>query len=335
MRLYNFCLFIFIFICSSLLFSMNSKEVEVDRINLEFIKLDKQARKNLEIYLENIENRVDKMNNKINNEYLLGKKVGSSEIFLEDLTEDKKFAGFKVLNDLSIDSNKKILNNIFVLGEKIIYSDNNKIGLGLYGEYEYDKLDYNLNNLNTGLSLNGKFSEKNIYINTLNEYSFGTRENYKNHFIVGGVKLGYKQELGDIFYVEPSIKMIYLYDVGTTLKFNNTDVDIKNNFKYDLGGNIKLGIEKENNNNIYNAYLELGVDKKMNLENKFTFKFKDRDRFARVNRLYDIAFIINLGGDIYINKSHRLFLNGGLEIFDKKYKKYNINFGYQFIKELE
>ena len=113
---------------------MNSKEVEVDRINLEFIKLDKQARKNLEIYLENIENRVDKMNNKINNEYLLGKKVGSSEIFLEDLTEDKKFAGFKVLNDLSIDSNKKILNNIFVLGEKIIYSDNNKIGLGLYGK---------------------------------------------------------------------------------------------------------------------------------------------------------------------------------------------------------
>ena len=54
MRLYNFCLFIFSFICSSLLFSMNSKEVEVDRINLEFIKLDKQARKNLEIYLENI-----------------------------------------------------------------------------------------------------------------------------------------------------------------------------------------------------------------------------------------------------------------------------------------
>lgn len=332
-----------LFIIVSVFFSLNSftmndenpeiKREEIDKINLEYLKLDEKQRKNMDTYLENIEDKIDLINSKLKMEYILGKKENSDEIFLENLEDKANFFEFGINNSFYIDKNKKINNSTNILINKIFRTDNNDISIGVYGGYNYDKGLENLNGINTGVYLGAKLREQNIYANLFNEYSYSFKEDYKNNFIVGGLNLGYKQEFGEWIYIEPSISSKYLYDVGSNLKFSNTDVVIKNNFKYNIGANIKIGIEREYKENIYNGYIGLGIDKKLNLENKFTLKFSDKDRFTSSNRLFDLLFNVDAGLDVYINKKHRIYLIGNIELNGKEHQKYNINLGYKMLKE--
>lgn len=315
-----------IFLVIFLFFLVNISYSREDNIN--YNKIDKEHRIYLDRYLKEIELKMEylELNLKTNN--LLGKEINVAEEFLLDLEEndDENYISteLKNINIFNKDENK----NVFLISlDKILKKDNNFLEIGIYGGGSISKIiSEKLNSYNIGVNLNAKLLENGINLVILSEYNYDFQKTYNSKNLLGAIKLSLKKDLGDLVYLEPSIYSVAKYDLDTKLKFSNTDVLLDNKLVYKIGADIKLGIENEKEDNIYNIYVSLGMNKKMNNE-RFKFLFKNKNKFSEVEDLTKLKFNINLGSDLVINKNNKFTLNSAIIVGEKS--KYSLNLAYK------
>ncbi|WP_156299955.1 hypothetical protein [Streptobacillus canis] len=304
--------------------------------NLKYEGLDVHARSEIDEYSINMSQKLDLLKDKLKSRYKIGKIESSGESFLTSLdNEDTKF-NFGIINKSFVSKNS-YKNNTDIFFIKNINNDGNIFGVGVYGGYintKYKKFtNKDLHGFDIGVIIEGTLPDYGINFVSLNEFNkdFKIKDNYSSNSIVGGVGLMYKKSFGSIFYVEPLAFMLYGSNINSKLKFNNTDVLVKNNFMYSAGGNLKLGLEKEIDENIYNFFIETTFDKKIKKENNLVFKFKDKDRYSNVQLENDINLDLGMGLDILLKKEHRLHIDGGISLIPVE-KLYKIGVSYELLK---
>ena len=299
--------------------------------NLSFDGLKTSKRIEIKEYSSSLSNKYDNMNIKLDKEYVLGGKINSGELFLEEIDNEYEEEGvkFKISDDFEYLGDS--MNNSLNLGvNKIMKSDSNILELGGYGSYNVKKKDEVYHGFSFGIEVNGKNLENGLSFLMLNEYNFEkiTKERSVNH-ILGGVSLKLKKELWSYIYIEPDVRVLYSLGIDNKLKFSDTDVDILSNNKYMFGGRIKLGLENKGDN-IFNVYVVAGLDKKINFDEKYLLKFKIEHYTTTVHN-NKLDYILGVGGDVVINKSHR-FNTSFRTIISDRNTKYLLSLGYSFVK---
>ncbi|NYV27357.1 hypothetical protein HP397_00760 [Streptobacillus felis] len=304
--------------------------------NIKYDGLDVNVRKEIDEYTLNMSQKMDLIKDKIKTRYKLGKYQTAGESFLESLEENENKFKVGIVNKTMV--NKELhKNNSDIYFIKKINNDGNNFGVGVYGGYvntKYKQYTGNdLHGFDLGVILEAELPEYGLNLVSMNEFNkdFKINSEYTSNSIVGGVSLAYKKQFGSLFYVEPMAFMLYGSNISSKLKFNDTDVNVKNNFMYSAGGNIKLGLEKELNNNSYNLFLETTFDKKIKKDNNLIFKFKDKERYSVVPLQNDINLDLGLGFDALLNKSHRLHLDSSIGLIPSD-KIYKIGILYELLK---
>ncbi|WP_064608556.1 hypothetical protein [Streptobacillus moniliformis] len=312
------------------------KENNKDTENMDYNGLDGNMKKEIDEYALNLSQKIDILKDKMKTKYKLGNFTSAGESFLESLEDDDNRFKFGIMNKTILNKNS-YKNNTDFFFVRNINNDGNIFGVGIYGGYSNSKYKKHtakdLHGLDIGVILEGELPEYGLKIISMNEFNkdFKINEYYSSNSIIGGVGLMYKKEFGSLFYVEPMAFMLYGSNIDTNLKFNDTNVLIKNNFMYNAGVNLKLGLENEVGKNIYNFYIESSFDKKIKKDNNLIFKFKDKERYSTVALANDINLDLGLGLDILLNKEHRLHIDGGIGLIPTE-KVYKIGASYELLK---
>ncbi|WP_066900919.1 DUF481 domain-containing protein [Streptobacillus notomytis] len=313
-------------------------EIEINYTeNLKYDGLDDNAKKEIEEYTINMSQKIDILKDKIKTRYKLGNFTTAGESFLESLEDNEEKFSFGIINKSILNKNLH-KNNTDVFFIKKINNDGNIFGVGLYGGYSNSKYkkytDKSLHGLDIGIVLEGELPEYGVKIVSMNEFNKDFKinnENYLSNSIIGGLAIIYKKKFGSLFYVEPNLFMLYGSNINTNLKFSDTNVYIKNNFMYNVGTNLKLGLENEIERNIYNFYVETSFDKKISKNNDLIFGFKDKERNSIAPLENDINIDLGLGFDILLNKEHRFHIEGGIGLIPDE-KVYKIGVSYELLK---
>ncbi|CAM3057556.1 hypothetical protein [Streptobacillus ratti] len=314
----------------------NLKEEIENRDNLKYDGLDANVKKEIDEYALNMSQKIDILKDKMKTRYKLGNFTTAGESFLESLEDDDSKFRFGIINK-SILNKTSHKNNTDLFFIKNINNDGNIFGVGVYGGYSNSKYkkytNKDLHGLDVGVILEGEFPEYGLKVISMNEFNkdFKINEDYVSNSIVGGLGITYKKQFGSLFYVEPMGFMLYGSNINTNLRFNDTNVNIKNNFMYNIGTNLKLGLENEIRNNLYNFYIETSFDKKIKKDNNLIFKFKDKERYSTVPLENDINLDLGLGFDILLNKEHRFHIETGIGLIPSE-KVYKIGASYELLK---
>lgn len=316
-----------------LLFSFNIYGLDsIDSIDIYTV--DKTRAEDLFIYVDEVALKFDNLKYRLRERKINPFNKSSGEIFLDNLEEENSQEMIFGINNRNIyNYDKKYNKNITTLYfDKLFNNNGNSINSGIYSSYGLTKRNNILHSILAGLDLNAQFTDYNINIKTLNEYHYDfTKEGYKSNNIFGGINLGYKQNIGDLFYLEPSLSFIYKYGINNKIRFSSTDVDIKNSFLYSLSPNLRLGLDYRKEDNLYKFYLDLGLDKKIKSKELLEFQFRDQVRNSEINIPKDVSFDFDLGLEFLINNKHRIYIDGGID-FSKKFNTVKASLGYDFRK---
>lgn len=313
-----------IILISSISYTSSNKYLIYENLNID----KKAAMKN---YSSSVSAKLDNINLKLDKEYMLGKKVNSGELFLEEIEgeyEEENFK-FKISNDFEYVDNE-LYNNINLGIDSIKKSDSNIFEMGAYTSYNIKKNNTLFHGFSIGVEANAKNLESGINLYLLSEYNFEKiSKDRNNNYILGGASLKLKKELGSLIYIEPDIRGLYSFGMNDNLKFNETNIEIKSKSKFIVGGRLKIGIENKGDT-LYNFHILGGIDKKINFDDNFLLKFKNGNYTTTINH-NKLDYILGVGGDVEFNKRHRL--NTSLRtIFSNGLYKYLINVGYSFEK---
>lgn len=338
-----------IIILTLLSFSNRSEDIDISKLkydeviekddykNISYEGLNVEKRKNIDILIKIIENNRINLLNDLKNKYFIGLNKTSGEIFLEELDEETLD---KIIFGLSYNYNysKKEHNHIpKVFFLKNINKNANVLNTGIYTSYKnFNFLQENTSNIhifNIGIDFETLISEYNFSFILLNEYNYIYNKNFdiKANNINGGAKISFQKYLGNIFYINPNLIFTYSIPISSTTKFNETNVNLNESFNFSIGGSLKLGIEKEHKDNLYNAYAEFAIDKLLKNKYDLDLKFKNQVSKVQANLASQLILLGSLGFDILIKKEHRLKLIGGINRVDNKFH-YNLFLEYQLNK---
>ena len=256
-----------IILISSISYTSSNKYLIYENLNID----KKVEMKN---YSSSVSAKLDNINLKLDKEYMLGKKINSGELFLEEIEgeyEEENFK-FKISNDFEYVDNE-LYNNINLGIDSIKKSDSNIFEMGAYTSYNIKKNNTLFHGFSIGVEANAKNLESGINLYLLSEYNFEKiSKDRNNNQILGGASLKLKKELGSLIYIEPDIRGLYSFVMNDNLKFNETNIEIKSKSKFIVGGRLKIGIENKGDT-LYNFHILGGIDKKINFDDNFLLKF--------------------------------------------------------------
>ena len=314
-----------------LIILMTSISYTSDNNIIVFENLNKDKKLEMKNYSTAVSSKLDNVNIKLDKEYILGKKINSGELFLEEIegNYEEENMKLKVSDDFEY-VDDELYNDINLGMDRIKKLDSNIFEIGAYISYDIKKNNTLFHGFSVGVEANAKNLESGINLYLLSEYNFEKISNDRNiNHIFGGGSLKLKKELGSLIYIEPDIRALYSLGINNNLKFNDTNIEVKSKNKFIVGGRLKIGIENKGNL-LYNLYILGGVDKKINFDDKFLLKFKSGDYITNISN-NKVDYILGIGSDLEINKKHRLNTSFRT-IFSNGLYKYLITAGYSFEK---
>lgn len=308
------------------------KKDDIENINkVNYNGLNKEKRVNMDFMIDKIETNRISLINSLRSRYFLKANKTNGEIFLESLdndVENKNIFGIG-MNYRYIKNEHFSFPNIYYI--KNINNNGNFMNFGIYSGYK-NYINEKTHGLSLGTILEFLISEYNFNLISLNEYNYIYNKEYNLNLnlISGASKLGFYKYLGNMFYINPSLILTYSTPTSSQTLFNETNVTLNDGLNFSLGGNLKVGIEKENNDLLYNLFLDFEIDKI--LKNKYNFSLEFKNRVAESVANKDLPIIISGGAgvDFLIKNTHRIKFLGNVNVNKKK-----VYYGFTFNYEIE
>ncbi|HAV0410704.1 TPA: autotransporter outer membrane beta-barrel domain-containing protein [Salmonella enterica] len=202
--------------------------------------------------------------------------------------------------------------------------DTHSLGSGLYASVMFDSGIY--------MDVIGK------YIHHDNDYNAGFaglgKRNYGTHSWYAGLEGGYRYHLTESLYIEPQAELVYGTVSGTTLKWNDSGMDVSMRSKtYNpLIGRTGVAVGKTLSGKGWSITARTGVDYQFDLVANGETALRDASGEKRFTGKKDSRMLYNVGLNAQVKDNVRF----GLELEQSAFGKYNVdhainaNFRYMF-----